>query len=225
MPAELMHRLQIWRTALIDANPESRRYLERTPIGPKKTWWERLWRFDPAVRLRLATLVAGDVITMRFLKNGGLAERDQDWQDVSHASPGQRGAAMLSLVLHHGSEPLVLDQPEDDLDTSLISQLIVTELRKSRWVRQLIVVTHNANIPVLGDAEEIIVMEARAGSLTIKQTQAQQHVGPIELAEVRRDIQEVMEGGVAAFVMRERRYDNELSQYRRDLHTVSQRTR
>lgn len=225
VPAQLMHRLQIWRAALIDADPESRRYLERTPIGPKKTWWERLWRFDPAVRLRLATLVAGDVITMRFLKNGGLAERDQDWQDVSHASPGQRGAAMLSLVLHHGSEPLVLDQPEDDLDTSLISQLIVTELRKSRWVRQLIVVTHNANIPVLGDAEEIIVMEARAGSLAIKQTQAQQHVGPIELAEVRRDIQEVMEGGIAAFVMRERRYDNELSQYRRDLDTVSRRIR
>jgi hypothetical protein len=222
---QLPHRLQIWRTALIDADPESRRYLERIPSGPKKSWWERLWRFDPAVRLRLATLLAGDVIAMCFLKNGGLAERDQDWQDVSHASPGQRGAAMLSLVLHHGNEPLVLDQPEDDLDTSLISQLIVTELRKSRWTRQLIVVTHNANIPVLGDAEEIIVMEARVGNLTIKQTQAQQHVGPIELAEVRKDIQEVMEGGVAAFVMRERRYDNELSQYRRDLETVSGRSR
>jgi hypothetical protein len=115
--------------------------------------------------------------------------------------------------------------PTDDLDTSLISQLIVTELRKSRWTRQLIVVTHNANIPVLGDAEEIIVMESRNGSLAIRQTQQLQHKGPIEIAEVRKDIQEVMEGGVAAFIMREKRYDNELSQYRRDLDAVSIRSR
>ncbi len=224
-PSELALRLQIWRAALIDADQDSRRHLEQTLTGPKKSWWERLWRFDPAVRLRLATLVAGDVITMRFLKNGGHPDEDRDWQDVSHGSPGQRGAAMLSFVLHQGNEPLILDQPEDDLDTSLISQLIVTELRKSRWVRQLIVITHNANIPVLGDAEEIIVMEARNGSLAIKQTQALQHVGPIEIEEVRKDIQEVMEGGVAAFIMREKRYDNELSQYRRDLVAVSTRTR
>ena len=68
-------------------------------------------------------------------------------------------------------------------------------------------------------------MESRNGSLAIKQTQTLQHVGPIETAEVRKDIQDVMEGGVAAFIMRERRYDNELSQYRRDLDTVSSRTR
>jgi energy-coupling factor transporter ATP-binding protein EcfA2 len=224
-PIQLAQRLNIWRTALIDADHDSRRHLEQNLTGPRKNWWERLWRFDPAVRLRLGTLIADDVITMRFLKNGGQPDRDQDWQDVSYGSPGQRGAAMLSFVLHQGSEPLILDQPEDDLDTSLISQLIVTELRKSRWTRQLIVVTHNANIPVLGDAEEIIVMEANNGNLAIKQRQTLQHVGPIEIVEVRKDIQDVMEGGVAAFIMRERRYDNELSQYRRDLDTVSTRTR
>lgn len=51
---------------------------------------------------------------------------------------------MLSFVFNYGTEPLVLDQPEDDLDTALITNLIVPENRKSRWDRQVIIVTHNA---------------------------------------------------------------------------------
>jgi energy-coupling factor transporter ATP-binding protein EcfA2 len=223
--ADLAQRLHIWRAALIDGDTAQRRAIEQAVTGARRSWWDRLWRFDPAVRLRLAMQMADDVITMCFLKNGGSPDRDQDWQDVSHGSPGQRGAAMLSFVLHHGSEPLILDQPEDDLDTSLISDLIVTELRKSRWTRQLIVVTHNANIPVLGDAEQITVMDAIGTVLSVKQTQGVEHSGPVEVMEVRRDIQDMMEGGVAAFIMREKRYDNELSQYRRDLDTISARAR
>ena len=224
-PHELHHRLSVWRGALVNESRDKRRVVEQTIAKCRKAWWERLWRFDSAVRLRLATLMAGDVIAMRFLKNGGNQDHEEDWQDVSTGSPGQRGAAMLSFVLHQGSEPLILDQPEDDLDTALISQLIVTELRRSRWSRQLIVVTHNANIPVLGDAEQIVVMEARGGNLRVRQTQGMRHTGPLENAAVRKDIQEVMEGGVAAFIMRERRYDNELSQYRRDLDSVSTKAR
>jgi hypothetical protein len=113
--------------------------------------------------------------------------------------------------------PSPIDQPEDDLDTALISQLIVTELRKSRWKRQVIIVTHNANIPVLSDAEQIVVLEAHEGSLRVKESDGRQHVGPIEVMKVRHEIQNVLEGGVAAFITRERRYDNELSTYRRDL--------
>ncbi|MEV8631088.1 hypothetical protein AB0395_05470 [Streptosporangium sp. NPDC051023] len=123
---------------------------------------------------------------------------------------------MLSFVLHQGTEPLVLDQPEDDLDTTLISELIVTELRRSRWERQLIVVTHNANIPVLGDADRVIVLESVDDSIRIKSSE-RLHVGPIDVPEVRMDIQDVMEGGVKAFVKRGMKYDNEVSSYRRDV--------
>jgi hypothetical protein len=96
-------------------------------------------------------------------------------------------------------------------------------LRKSRWDRQVIVVTHNANIPVLSEAEQIIVLEAHDSVLRVKESGGRRHVGPIEVLEVREEIQNVLEGGVAAFITREKRYDNELSTYRRDLAATADR--
>ena len=213
---DLNARLSLWRDALINDSRNAYRQLATAITHARKNWWDRVSSLDAAVRLRLATLIADDVITMRFLKEGHDPEINDSWQEVVQGSPGQRSAAMLSFVLHHGQEPLVLDQPEDDLDTALISQLVVKELRKSRWKRQIIVITHNANIPVLGDAERVITLENHAGSLRIKST-TRPHVGPLEIAEVRQEIQNVMEGGVPAFITREQRYDNELSTYRRAL--------
>jgi ABC-type cobalamin/Fe3+-siderophores transport system ATPase subunit len=159
---------------------------------------------------------------MLFLREGSVPGNDKDWQLITEGSPGQRTAAMLAFVLHHGTEPLVLDQPEDDLDSEWISRLVVKELRASRWHRQLIVISHNANIPVLGDAEHVIALENRAGSLSLKCSdidargtkQRIHHHGPVEYEVVRKDIQSIMEGGVAAFVRREQRYNNETSQLR-----------
>lgn len=131
---------------------------------------------------------------------------------------------MLAFVLHHGLEPLVLDQPEDDLDSEWISKLVVKELRQSRWNRQLIVVSHNANIPVLGDAEQVIALENRAGSIAIRSTTIKEadgtaytvlHIGPVENTHVRNDIQAVMEGGVSAFIRREQKYNNETRLFRK----------
>ena len=122
---------------------------------------------------------------------------------------------MLAFVLHHGTEPLVLDQPEDDLDTEWISRLVVRELRASRSKRQIIVASHNANIPVNGDAERVIVLENDAGALQLRRTESQDgnfydHAGPIEVQRVREDIQNIMEGGIRAFVLREKKYNNEV---------------
>ena len=75
-------------------------------------------------------------------------------------SPGERSAAMLAFTLSYGDSPLVLDQPEDDLDSALVSELIVTQFRDARWKRQLIVVTHEANIPVNTDAERTTALES-----------------------------------------------------------------
>jgi ATPase subunit of ABC transporter with duplicated ATPase domains len=132
---------------------------------------------------------------------------------------------MLSFVMHHGREPLVLDQPEDDLDTEWITQLVVKQLRSSRWTRQLIVVTHNANIPVNADAERVIVLENHDGAIRVRETRDPSggrvaHIGALEQPPVRRDIQQIMEGGVAAFVRREKRYNNELNTYRAALKAV-----
>ncbi|WSS10114.1 hypothetical protein OG320_16490 [Microbispora sp. NBC_01189] len=214
----LEDRLKLWRTALIGNSYTelSNQIFRSGEERGRPAWWRKLAGIDQTMRVRLATLMADDTVTMLFLKTDGNPDQDKDWQDVLHGSPGQRSAAMLSFVLHQGIEPLILDQPEDDLDTTLISELIVNELRRSRWKRQLIVVTHNANIPVLGDADRVIVLESIDGSIRIKNS-GRPHVGPIDVQEVRMDIQDVMEGGVKAFIKRGMKYDNEVSSYRRDV--------
>lgn len=208
-------RWGLWRQGLIAGDLEA--VVSVGGAALRKEWLKRLEGVDEAVRLRLATEIADDTVEMKFLRDGGKAENSGDWQDVTQGSPGQRTAAMLAFVLHHGSEPLVLDQPEDDLDTEWISRLVVRELRASRWKRQIIVVTHNANIPVNGDAERVIVLENVDGVLRIRTTPAgepggapRQHCGALENQLVRRDIQNIMEGGIAAFVRRERKYNNEV---------------
>ena len=221
---DLADRMATWRDALV-ANDYTA--LAKAVPAVRSAWWTKLRGLDRTIRARLAALIADDVVTMFFRRDQTPSGTDADWQPVSSGSPGQRSAAMLSFVLHHGTEPLVLDQPEDDLDTAWISTLIVRELRKSRWTRQIIVVTHNANIPVNGDAERVIVLHNTGDSIAVKTTpviaedgtrQDQPHVGPIEIRRVREDIQDIMEGGVDAFIARERRYNNELSTYRAALH-------
>lgn len=207
-------RLALWRAALSESDFTAL----RTAGICRSDWWSRLSRADQAVRVGLATFVADDTVEMSFLRDGGDTTNDADWQLVTTGSPGQRTAAMLGFVLNHGDEPLVLDQPEDDLDAALITSLIVNEVRRIRWDRQVIIVTHNANIPVIGDAESVIVMASNGRSIGPKTSEVEGrgrviHIGPIEVDYVRSDIQEILEGGQAAFKARERRYQNDLSKY------------
>lgn len=123
----------------------------------------------------------------------------QRFRPIQGGSPGQKTAALLAFLLSYGQEPLILDQPEDDLDNRLIYDLIVTQLREVKQHRQVIVVTHNANIVVNGDAELVIALTARDG-----QTQAEA-VGCLQEETVRHTICDVMEGGEKAFTQRYRR--------------------
>jgi len=207
-------RWEAWRAAL--ATGEMTEIQQRVKLRP--AFLERVGRLEENIRLRLASYFPDDVVMMEFLRENGNTAVNADWQSITEGSPGQRTAAMLAFFLHHGREPLVLDQPEDDLDSEWISKLVVKELRQSRWFRQLIVVSHNANIPVLGDAEQVISLENRGGTLSIRSSMTDQsrdagekvwHVGPVENTFVRNDIQTIMEGGVSAFIRREQKYNNE----------------
>lgn len=120
----------------------------------------------------------------------------KDFQSIGQASAGQRAAAMLAFLLAHGSEPLVLDQPEDDLDNHLIYGLVVQQIRSNKLRRQLIIVTHNPNIVVNGDAELIHVLDFNH-QCYVKQT------GSLQDQKMREEVCQVMEGGKEAF---ERRY-------------------
>lgn len=120
----------------------------------------------------------------------------RDFQSIGQASAGQRAAAMLAFLLAHGSEPLVLDQPEDDLDNHLIYGLVVQQIRSNKQRRQLIIVTHNPNIVVNGNAELIHVLDFN-NQCFVKKTNTLQDLA------MRKEVCEVMEGGKEAF---ERRY-------------------
>ena len=122
-------------------------------------------------------------------------------QPISTASAGQKTTAILSFILSFGTKPLILDQPEDDLDNRLVYDLIVEKLRDIKKKRQVIVVTHNPNIPVNGDAEYIISMQS---STNLK---SEIH-GTIDKVNVKKEICEIMEGGLEAFKIRAQRYES-----------------
>ena len=120
---------------------------------------------------------------------------------IEQGSPGQKSAAILAFLLCHGDEPIVLDQPEDDLDNHLIYDLVVQQVRAGKQRRQVIVATHNPNIVVNGDAEMVIAMDHRAGQCRM----LDQGSGCLQEPGVREEICRVMEGGRQAFERRYRR--------------------
>jgi len=116
-------------------------------------------------------------------------------------SPGQRCSAMLPILLLNGTSPLIIDQPEDNLDNRLVRQVIVNVLASIKLRRQVIVATHNPNLPVLGDAERVVVLRA-----------AEEHrcavdaLGSLDDHSVVSCITDVMEGGREAFQYRQTIY-------------------
>lgn len=117
---------------------------------------------------------------------------------ISQLSLGQQHSVLLGiLMLSDSNKPLIIDQPEDNLDSEFIYKTIVKNLRKIKEQRQVIIVTHNANIAVLGDAELII---------PLKSTSIKSHVlnsGSIDRKETREICCEILEGGKRAFVQRQ----------------------
>lgn len=128
---------------------------------------------------------------------------DAVWQKLDDLSTGQKATAVLLLLLLESDAPLVVDQPEDDLDNRFITESIVPKMREEKRRRQFVFATHNANIPVLGDAELIVGLAARNegnGPLTAK------HMGAIDSQGVRELVEEVLEGGRRAFELRRQKY-------------------
>ena len=120
-------------------------------------------------------------------------------QRIEQGSPGQKTAALLAFILSYGDEPLLLDQPEDDLDNELIYHLIVERLRKTKSKRQVIVVTHNANIVVNGDAEMVLPLKVECGETRVQQAAS------IQEKKIRQAICDILEGGQQAFEQRYKR--------------------
>jgi energy-coupling factor transporter ATP-binding protein EcfA2 len=123
---------------------------------------------------------------------------------INQLSKGQVATALLPLILRPAPYPLIFDQPEDDLDNSFIFETLVSSLRHLKADRQLIFVTHNANIPVLGEADDVIVMEMA----TPRTARAPDH-GSVD--EMKEQILRLLEGGAEAFRSRQQRYHSLLN--------------
>jgi hypothetical protein len=119
-------------------------------------------------------------------------------------SPGEQSAAILTVALQTRTMPLIIDQPEDELGYSYVAHLIVPKVLSAKAARQLIVVTHNANIPVLGDADQITRMENRPGTNGSRECVVEE-AGCFENPKVTSALLE-LEGGPQAFRFRHHRY-------------------
>jgi energy-coupling factor transporter ATP-binding protein EcfA2 len=133
-----------------------------------------------------------DALEITFYDNGTP-------KPVESLSKGQRATALLPLILRASDQPLIFDQPEDDLDNSFIYRSLVEVVKKLRLDRQLIFVTHNANIPVLGEADRIIVMRMMSPTAA-----APPMVGTVD--QCKESILTLLEGGKEAFERRQHRY-------------------
>ena len=144
---------------------------------------------------RLEELIPNDELVVSYKPEGG-----KKFIPLSTASAGQKTTAILTFILAYGNVPLVLDQPEDDLDNKLVYELVVKRLKIAKRNRQIIVITHNANIPVNGDAEYITSMDS--DSVYVKK----KYSGTLDQEEIRSEICDVMEGSEFAFSMRAHKY-------------------
>jgi energy-coupling factor transporter ATP-binding protein EcfA2 len=121
------------------------------------------------------------------------------WRSLDHLSTGQKATALLLLLMHRGEGPLIIDQPEDDLDNRFIYEDIVPRLRATKGKRQVIFSSHNANIPVLGDADQIVSLIAEETGSGVAGRIVDDGLGSIDHPPVRAMVEELLEGGREAF--------------------------
>lgn len=118
---------------------------------------------------------------------------------VDKLSMGQKGTVLLKIFLAEGDHPLIIDQPEENLDNKFVYEALVDAFRKAKKERQIIIATHNANLVVNTDAEQVIVAEFKDNKISYRW-------GSIEDPMIRKDITTLLEGGEEAFRKREMKY-------------------
>ncbi len=162
---------------------------------------QRLAEASTETLMRIEELELSPTTTIRL--NTASSGQPQSWQALEALSTGQKATAVLLLLLLESDAPLIIDQPEDDLDNRFITEGVVPEMRNEKRRRQFVFSTHNANIPVLGDAELIIGLAATGGDGGKANIE---HMGSIDAHPVREMVEEILEGGKDAFERRRRKY-------------------
>ncbi|MFP4165270.1 MAG: TrlF family AAA-like ATPase [Chitinispirillaceae bacterium] len=158
-----------------------------------------LVKLPPSKVLELQEIELPDIIEIEL---NVAHEGEARYRSLRNLSTGQQCTAILHLLLLQNKDPLIVDQPEDNLDNAFIADRIVAELRDAKINRQFIFATHNANIPVFGDAEWIGVFEVCEG----KGCMPGELQGAVDVQNVREKAANILEGGRTAFNQRKMKY-------------------
>ena len=169
-----------------------------------------------ADRNALIRKLMSDYLSLRFsVRHKG--------DELAKMSPGKRGLVVLQLLLHlsNAKDPILIDQPEDNLDNRTIFDELTQFIKKKKIDRQIILVTHNANLVVAADSEEIIIAN-QSGEISGKENRQykfeyisgslensfldEEELGMLYKKGIREHVCEILEGGEEAFKTRQRKY-------------------
>jgi energy-coupling factor transporter ATP-binding protein EcfA2 len=158
---------------------------------------------EPSVRFILERSPVHDLPRLQVSRtiHDGEGGTEHITRDFAKLSLGQQQSVLLALILSSNSTcPLIIDQPEDNLDGEFIYTTLVPVLRRAKERRQVIIVTHNPNVAVLGDAELVVVMKALndRGEIVAR--------GSIDHPETRDAACAILEGAREAFLRRAKMY-------------------
>ena len=188
-------RLREFKQALMDAGVKADRHESFEGVVLNKPLCSHLSKRTTEDWVRLKTWFPSDNLKIKISRDGETAPD----VDLGRASPGQVATAVLTFLLAYGEQPLILDQPEDDLDNEMIFKIIVNELRRNKRRRQVVLVTHNPNLVVNANADMIFPLNSSQGPTRLP------HSGTLQQPNVRDLVCAVMEGGKRALVQRFRR--------------------
>ncbi|MCG3178265.1 MAG: hypothetical protein BIFFINMI_00591 [Phycisphaerae bacterium] len=177
--------------AAMVAAGDTKSMIERATLNPNQASNVVAAFAGPKMMFRLETIELDDKPRIELLDG-------EEYKDSTSLSTGQKCTTILPILLLDSDNPLLIDQPEDNLDNGFIYDTVVDCIRKAKGRRQMLFVTHNPNIPVLGDAERVFVLRSN-GARAVKARE-----GTVD--ECREEIIGLLEGGQEAFMKRKERY-------------------
>ena len=119
---------------------------------------------------------------------------------MEQLSRGQKGTVLLKIYLAEGDQPLIIDTPEDNLDNRFVYEELIDAIRKAKQNRQIFIATHDANLVVNTDSEQVVISSFDQGTIEYE-------AGPLENSDIRSEAKDILEGGDEAFRRREEKYE------------------
>lgn len=179
-------------------------FVENIRLGPDKI--KEIYSLTDSISQKICSLNETELLELEELMLDDITKIKlkvgDEFKDMYSLSKGQQCTAILNILLLENKDPLIIDQPEDNLDNAYIAENLVKILRENKFNRQYILATHNANIPVFGDAELIVALEEHNKQGKI----IDGAIGSIDKKSVQKVVIDILEGGKIALLNRNKKY-------------------